>query len=414
MAKRLALTGNDAAAEAMRQIDPDVVAAYPITPQTELMHKFAEFVADGVVNTELVLVESEHSALSATVGASAAGARAMTATSSQGLALMFEILHIASGLRLPIVMPMVNRALSAPINIHCDHSDSMSCRDTGWLQLYAENAQEVYDNVLMAIRVAEHPDVLLPIMVCYDGFIISHTAEAVEVLDDEVVRSFVGEYHPQQALLDIEHPITVGPLYLQDHYFEAKVQQARAHLHANRVIKDVAEKFGWSTDRWYGEIESYRMDDADRAIVVLGSTAGTAKEVVDRLRAQGDAVGMVKIRVFRPFPEPAIVSALRHVRAVAVLDRAIAFGTAGGPVYSEVRAALLGQAPGIKVVNYVYGLGGRDIFVEDIERVYGDLAILLDSDEPGFQTTYLGVREENELRPVYLNANGSMDQWVNG
>ncbi|MBI3658243.1 MAG: pyruvate ferredoxin oxidoreductase [Acidobacteria bacterium] len=387
MGKRVAMTGNDAAAEAMRQIDPDVVAAYPITPQTELMHKFAEYVADGKVSTEFVLVESEHSAMSATVGASTAGARAMTATSSQGLALMFEILHIASGLRLPIVMPMVNRALSAPLNIHCDHSDSMSCRDTGWLQLYAENTQEVYDNILMAVRIAEHPEVLLPVMICYDGFIISHTMEAVEILDDETAKRFVGEYQPKLQLLDVERPVTVGALYLPDHYFEAKVQQARAHQTAFTVIQEIAQEFTKLCGRSYDYFESYRMED---------------KEVVDRLRSAGERVGLIKLRVFRPFPHHELAKALGRTRAVAVLDRSIAFGSIGGPVYLEVRSALLDQRERVLVLNYVYGLGGRDIFCEDIGSVYEDLRRVIEMGSTETETIYLGVRQEKLEQPVHI------------
>lgn len=392
-----ALTGNEAAAEAMRQINPDVVAAYPITPQTELMHAFSSFVADGAVDTEFVLVESEHSALSAVVGASAAGARAMTATSSQGLAYMFEVLHIASGLRLPIVMAVANRALSAPLNIHCDHSDSMSCRDTGWLQLYCENSQEVYDNVLMAVRIAEHPDVCLPIMVCFDGFIVSHTMERAEVLEDEAAKKFVGEYTPERFLLNLDHPMTVGPLYLPDHYFEHKVQEAQAQIAARRVSAAVAEEFTQLTDRHYGEVECYCMEDAERAIVLLGSTAGTAKDVVDELREQGEKVGLVKVRVFRPFPEDAIARALTQVQAVAVLDRAIAFGTAGGQLGGEVRAALYGREKSPLLINSIYGLGGRDIDLAQIAEVFHNLTRAISSGQKAEATVYLGVRQGDRL-----------------
>ena len=273
----MTLTGNDAGAEAMRQIDPDVVAAFPITPQTELMHKFAEHVADGDVKAELVLVESEHSAMSATVGAAAAGARPMTATSANGLALMWEIVYIAASYRLPIVMPVVNRALSGPINIHCDHSDTMGCRDTGWIQLYSENAQEVYDNILQAIRIAEHPDVLLPVMVTFDGFIISHTVEVMEALEDVEARKWVGEYEPKYTLLNTDSPVTFGPLDLQDYYFEHKRQQVEAMSHAPDVIREVGRDYGKLSGRAYDLFERYELDDAELAVVALGSTCGTAK-----------------------------------------------------------------------------------------------------------------------------------------
>jgi len=404
MPKIIGLTGNEAAAEAMRQINPDVVAAYPITPQTELMHKFADYVADGAVDTELVLVESEHSALSAAVGAAAAGARAMTATSSQGLALMFEILHIAAGLRLPIVMAVVNRALSAPINIHCDHSDTMNCRDAGWIQFYAENSQEAYDAIIMGVRIAEHPDVRLPLMVCLDGFILSHTLERIEVLDDEVVQNFVGEYKPERTLLDVDHPITVGALYLPDHYFEHKMQEALAQLKAYPVIREVAKGFTGLSGRSYDFIEKYHMEDAERAVIALGSTAGTAKDAVDELRAQGEKVGLIKISFFRPFPYEDLVEALKPVKALAVMDRAIAFGSKGGPVYTDIRSALYDQPLDLKMVNYIYGLGGRDVSPEDIKIVFDDLKTIVRTGEIAFETTYLGVREDSQFKSVHLVA----------
>ena len=321
----VSLTGNDAVAEAMRQIDPDVIAAYPITPQTEMMHKFAEFVADGLVKTELVLVESEHSAMSACIGASAAGARSMTATSACGLALMWEVLYVAAGLRLPIVMTDVNRALSAPINIHCDHSDTMGARDSGWIQLFSENVQEAYDNVIQAIRIAEHPAVKLPVMVMMDGFIISHTNERIEILPDAVVSKFVGEYKPKHYLLDVDHPATFGPLDLQDYYFEHRRQQAEAMKQAGPIILEIGKEFAKISGRSYGYFEEYKMDGADLVILCLGSTAGTTKAVVDKLRKQGMKVGLLKPRMFRPFPYQELIQALKNVKAVAVLDRSDSF-----------------------------------------------------------------------------------------
>jgi len=391
----VALTGNEAVAEAMRQIDPDVVAAYPITPQTELMHAFADSVANGKVSTEFVLVESEHSAMSATVGASAAGARAMTATSSQGLALMWEVVQIASSLRLPIVMPVVNRSLSGPINIHCDHSDTMGCRDSGWIQIFSENSQEAYDHTLIALRVAEHPKVLLPVMVTLDGFIISHTMERLEILDDEVVKRFIGEYHPDHPLLDTRNPVTVGPLDLQDYYFEHKWQEAEAQLAAAELIPSLLKEFAAVSCREYDVIEEFEMDDAEMAIVVLGSTAGTTKNVVEELRREGKKVGMVKIRVYRPFPAREIARALTKVKVVAVLDRSIAFGSAGGPVFDEVRSAFFGSGVSpteVKIVNYLYGLGGRDVKHSDIKSVYNELAALLHEGTSNGVVRYLGLR----------------------
>jgi len=296
MAKTLALTGNEAAAYAMMQINPDVVAAYPITPQTALMQKFADFVADGDVDTELILVESEHSAMSATVGASAGGARAMTATAANGLALMWEIVYIAASNRLPIVMPVVNRALSAPINILCDHSDSMGCRDAGWIQIYSENAQEAYDNTIQAMRIAEHPDVLTPAMVTLDGFIISHGMEDIRLLEKKEVQKFVGEYKPPYPLLNPQHPVTYGPIDFHDYYFEHKRPQVDGMENAKRVAVQVGHEFGQKSGRTYGLFDAYRMEDAEIAAVILGSTAGTARPVVDELRQRGIKAGLLKLR----------------------------------------------------------------------------------------------------------------------
>lgn len=389
----MGLSGNEAVAHAMRQINPDVVAAYPITPQTELMHQFAEFYADGLVDTELVLTESEHSAMSATVGAAAAGARAMTATSANGLALMWEIVYIAASLRLPIVMPVINRALSGPINIHCDHSDTMGCRDSGWIQIFSENCQEAYDNALMAVKISEHKNILLPTMITLDGFILSHTLERVELLDDDVVKKFVGEYHPEHSLLDVDHPITVGPLDLQDYYFEHKRQQIHAMTHVFPVIEKVADEFAQLSGRRYGLIEEYRLDDAERAIILMGSTVGTAKDVVDDLRAAGEKVGLIKIRVYRPFPYDAIRAALKKLKAVAVLDRAVSFGTFGGPVYTDIRATLYGNGVNLPVINYIYGLGGRDIDKAQIKSAFDDLKDIVKSGRVSEELRFLGLRD---------------------
>ncbi|MFB3897602.1 MAG: pyruvate ferredoxin oxidoreductase [bacterium] len=389
----VSLTGNDAVAEAMRQINPDVVAAYPITPQTEMMHKFAEFVADGLVKTEVVLVESEHSAMSACIGSSAAGARTMTATSACGLALMWEVLYVAAGMRLPIVMTDVNRALSAPINIHCDHSDTMGARDSGWIQLFSENAQEAYDNVIQAIRIAENPTVKLPVMVMMDGFIISHTNERIELLPDETVTKFVGEYKPKHYLLDIDHPATFGPLDLQDYYFEHRRQQAEAMKNSGKVILDIAKEFEKISGRSYGYFEEYQMNDADLVIVCLGSTAGTTKAVVDKLRKQGKKVGLLKPRVFRPFPYQELAQALKNAKAVAVLDRSDSFNGFSGPLFSEIRAGLYDSVAKAKIVNYIYGLGGRDIGLNELESVYTDLQKIVETGKVKELITYLGVRE---------------------
>ncbi|HHS96300.1 MAG TPA: pyruvate ferredoxin oxidoreductase [Chloroflexi bacterium] len=395
MSKFEALTGNDAVATAMRQINPDVVAAYPITPQTSTVQKFSEFVADGLVDTEFVTVESEHSAMSACVGASAAGARVMTATSANGLALMWEIVYIAASNRLPIVMSLVNRALSAPINIHCDHSDVMGMRDSGWIILFSENAQEAYDNIIQAVRIAEHPDVLLPVAVCQDGFITSHGMERVEIYEDEDVRAFIGEYRPQWSILDVDHPKTYGPLDFYDYYYEHKRQQVEAMKNAHRVIQEVAEEFNRKFNRNYGLFEAYRLDDAEVAVVVVNSTAGTAKVVVDQLRAEGLKVGLLKPRVFRPFPAKELVDALRHLKAVAVMDRSISFGSMGnaGPLFLELAAAMALHGVHIPMADYVFGLGGRDILPSEIESVYRDMLRAAETGQVERMVTYLSVRE---------------------
>jgi pyruvate ferredoxin oxidoreductase alpha subunit len=368
-----AKTGNEAMAEAMRQIDPDVVAAYPITPATEIVMIFAQFVADGLVNTEYIPVESEHSAMSACVGASAAGARVMTGTSSQGLALMYEILPIASALRLPIIMCEVNRTISGPINIHCDHSDTMAARDFGWIQIFSENPQEAYDNVIQAVRIAENSQVNLPIMVTTDGFIISHCMEKIVMLEDAEVKAFIGERKVGPNLLEVEHPVTIGAIDLQDYYFEHKYQVAEAMRRAPQVISEVAEEFAKMFGRKYGLVEKYRLDDAALAIVALGSTCGTAKAVIDELREKGIKAGMLKVRVFRPFPESEMVEALGKLKAIAVLDRSEPLSNQGGPLFTEVRSALYDKGKNPKIINYIYGLGGRDIMKEDIQAIFSDL-----------------------------------------
>lgn len=387
------LSGNEAVAVAMRQINPDVVAAFPITPSTEIPQYFSQFVANGQVDTEFVAVESEHSAMSACVGAQAAGGRTMTATSANGLALMWEVLYIAAAMKLPITLACVNRALSGPLNIHNDHSDSMGARDSGWIQLYSENNQEAYDNMIQAIRIGEHKDVVLPVMVCQDGFITSHAVENIELLEDEKVKSFVGEYKPAHYLMNPNEKIAVGPLDLPAHCFEHKREQAQGMLNAKQVILDVAAEFEKLTGRKYDLFETYKLEDAEAAIVIINSTAGTAKTVVDVLRSKGQKVGLLKIRVFRPFPEVEIANALKHIKVLAVMDKAEGFSGVGGPLGAEIKAALYGRADGIPVVNYIYGLGGRDVKADDIEKVYSDLQDILKTGQLGATYRYIGVRE---------------------
>ncbi|MCX5667630.1 MAG: pyruvate ferredoxin oxidoreductase [Candidatus Omnitrophica bacterium] len=386
----VARTGNEAMAEAMRQINPDVVAAYPITPATEIVQIFASYAADGLVDTEFVPVESEHSAMSACIGASAAGGRTMTGTSSQGLALMAEMLYVASGLRLPIVLADVNRALSSPINIHCDHSDTMMVRDSGWIQIFSENAQEAYDNMIQAVKIAE--TAALPTMVTTDGFIISHGLERIEIFDDKDVKDFVGQKKLGNYLLNVEKPITLGALDLQDYYFEHRRQLAEAMIDSKAVILDVAKAFKEKFGRSYELFESYKLDDADRAIVVMGSTAGTAKVVADGLREKGIKAGVLKLRVFRPFPKQEIADALKNIKAVAVMDRSDMISGNEGPLALEIKAALFDSNIKKDVPNYIFGLGGREISLEDIGSVYKDLGEMIDGKSTP-KVTYLGVRE---------------------
>ena len=366
------LSGAQAVAEAMRQINPDVVVAYPITPQTPVVEYFAQFVANGLVDTETIPVESEHSAMSATVGAAAAGARAMCATSSQGLALMWEVVAAVPGLRLPIVMPIVNRALSAPINIHCDHSDTMGATTIGWIQIFSENAQEAYENMFLALRLAEHKDVLIPAMVMQDGFIISHGVENVKILDDDVVKKFVGERNPDRFLLDVKNPYTIGPLALPDYYFEIKRQQEEAIMNAKRIYLEVGEELSEITGNKYPYFEEYRIEDATAVIIVLASAAGTAKDAIDEMRIDGKKVGLLKPKLFRPFPYKEMRDVLKNIPVIGVLDRSISFGSYA-PLYTEIRNSLFELENKPKLQSYIFGLGGKDIFKSDIKQIFEEL-----------------------------------------
>ena len=392
MAKIVAVTGNEAGAEALRQADPDVCAAYPITPQTDMMQRFSGFVSDGKVDTEIILVESEHSSMSACIGASAAGGRVITATSSQGLALMWEMLFIAAGDRLPIVMPVVNRALSAPLNIHGDHSDSMGARDSGWIQLYSENAQEAYDNIIQAFRIGEHMDIRLPVMICLDGFIISHSIERLEYLEDEAVKKFVGEYKALNPLLDINKPKSYGPLILPDLYHEYKRAQHEVMTKVSDVVLHVAADFEKVSGRKYGLFEAYKLDDADIALVILNSAAGTAKDIVDGYRAKGIKAGLLKPRLFRPFPYEDVADALKNVKAISVLDRADSFG-AYGPLFTEIWNSAYHLAKKPLMTNKIYGLGGRDFMPDQAEYVLDELVEIAKNGDVITVKEYIGVKE---------------------
>ena len=393
MAKKDRLSGNEAVAEALRQINPDVMAAFPITPSTEIPQYFSKLVANGQVDSEFIPVESEHSAMSAVIGAQAAGARSVTATSSAGMALMWEELYLAASNRLPCVLTLVNRALSGPININCDHSDSMGARDAGWIQIYAQNNQEVYDNLCMAYRIAEHKDVMLPVMICQDGFITSHAVENIILNEDEEVKNFVGEYEPENSLLNPECPMAVGPYSVTNYYFEAKRAQAEALKNAKQVTLDVAKEYAELTGRKYGLFEEYRMDDADYAVVIIGSAAGTTKDAVDKLREKGVKAGLIKIRLFRPFPAEEIAEALKGVKAVALMDRTESYNNNCGPIGAEVTTALYRAKSDALTVNYVYGLGGRDVKVSDMINIYSELESIAKAGKVENPYRYMGVRE---------------------
>ncbi|MDH5482918.1 MAG: pyruvate ferredoxin oxidoreductase [Candidatus Bathyarchaeota archaeon] len=401
----LALNGDEAVAYAAKQSDVDIVAAYPITPQTIIVEKFSEYVADGEVETEFVCTESEHSAMAACLSASVTGARAFTASASAGLALMHEMLSVSSGCRAPVVMAIANRALSAPLNIHGDHSDTMAERDSGWIQIYVENAQEAYDSVIQAFRIAENLEVLLPAIVGLDGFTLSHTLENVSVLSDDVVRKFVGIRKLAKVLthegktvpfrLDPENPMLMGPIALQNYYFEFKRQQEEAMRNALKVIQQVHQEYAQISGRSYGNglLEPYCLEDAEIAIACLGSTAGTVKTVVDELRADGVKAGLLRIRAFRPLPVEGISKAFKNVEAVAVMDKAMSFGGNGGPVYQEVRHVLYDSDRHPYVINYIYGLGGRDTSPNQIRKIYEDMQKILETERVENPIQYVGLRE---------------------
>lgn len=388
------MSGNEAVAHAIKQINPDVMPAFPITPSTEIPQFVSTMIANGEIDTEFIPVESEHSSMSAAIGSSAAGARTLTATSSCGLAFMWEVLYVAASNRLPIVMAVVNRGLTGPLNINAEHSDSMGARDSGWLQIYAENNQEVYDNFLQAYRIAEHPDVHLPLMICQDGFITSHAVENITLWDDADMKKFVGEYEPAHYLLKEDEVMAVGPYAASNYCMEAKKAQAEAMKRAKSVILDVAKEFEALTGRSYGFFESYRLDDAEYAIVAIGSVCGTAKDAIDHLRELGLRVGLLKIRVFRPFPAEEIADALKNCRAIAIMDRSEGYNAVGGPLGAEVTAALYHAKSKAEVINVMYGLSGRDVRVEDIEQLFDNLVKLADGEHVFDETCpYLGLRE---------------------
>lgn len=389
-------SGNEAVAYAMKQINPDVMGAFPITPSTEIPEYFAQYVANGEVNTEYVTVESEHSSMSVCIAAEAAGARSVCATSSCGLALMYEMLYVAASCRLPITLACATRALSGPININNDHSDAMGARDTGWIQLYAENNQEAYDNFIMAMPIGEAATVRLPVMSCMDGFITSHAVENIEFLDTDVVRKFVGEYNPENYLLKKENPLAVGPYDISPYYMEHKVMEAEAMKAAKTRILEVAAGFAKISGRHYGLFEEYRMEDAELAMVMIGSSAGTAKAAIDQLREQGVKAGLIKVRVFRPFPGEELAQALSKTKAVAVMDKSEGFSANGGPLFAETRSALYDLQQRPYLIDIVFGLGGRDLKTEDVENVFARLADIAATGETGPVYSHMGQRQRRK------------------
>lgn len=394
MPKKVQMSGNEAVANALRQINPDVFPMFPITPSTEIPQYFANYVSNGLVDTEFITVESEHSSMSAAIGASAAGARALTATSSAGLAFMWEVLGVAASHRVPVVLAAVCRALTGPLNINCDHSDTMGARDSGWIQLYAETNQEAYDNMVMAYRIAEHKDVMLPIMICQDGFITSHAVMNMELLDDDVVKNFVGEYEPEDYLLNPNETYAVGPYAITDYYMESRKAQAHAMENAKQVIKEIAEEFEKISGRKYGLIEEYRMEDAEYAVVIIGSAAGTTKEAIDHMRENGEKVGLIKVRSFRPFPAEEIAASLKKCKAVAIMDRSESFSTNGGPLGAETMQAMYTARCTALTIDIMYGIGGRDVTVDDMINVYNTLKDIAATGETGDVYRYMGLRDK--------------------
>ncbi len=393
MAIKERMSGNEAVSFAIRQINPDVMPAFPITPSTEIPQMVSTYIANGEIDTEFIPVESEHSAMSATIGAEAAGARSLTATSSAGLALMWEELLLAASNRLPLVLALVNRTLSGPININCDHSDGMGARDTGWIQIYAENNQEAYDNFIQAYPIAEDTRVHLPVMICQDGFITSHAVENITLLEDEPVKNFVGEYQPEEFLLNPGKPIAVGPYSVSNYAMEAKKNQEIALENSKEVILEVAKKFQKISGREYGLFEEYKTQDADYIMLIMGSAAGTAKQAVDDLRDKGKKVGVLKLRVFRPFPAEEIAMALKNCKAVAIMDRCESYNGNGGPLGSEVSAGLFRNKVMIETVNYIYGLAGRDFTVGDACDIFSELDDMIVNGKEVEQYQYVRLRK---------------------
>lgn len=392
MSKKDRMSGNEAVAYAIKQINPDVMPAFPITPSTEIPQMVSTYIANGEMDTEFIPVESEHSSMSATIGAEAAGARSLTATSSAGLALMWEELLLAASNRMPCVLALVNRTLSGPININCDHSDGMGARDTGWIQIYSENNQEAYDNFIQAYPIAEDIRVHLPVMICQDGFITSHAVQNILLEEDGDVKDFVGEYNPEEFLLNPGKPMAVGPYSISNYAMEARYNQEMAMEASKDVIIEVAQKFKEKFGRGFELFEEYRTEDADYIMLIMGSAAGTAKQAVDDLRDLGMKVGVLKLRVFRPFPADEIAMAVKNCKALAIMDRTESYNGHGGPLASEVLAGLYRNKVMIDTVAYTYGLAGRDFTVDTAAEIFNELKDVSENKKQVKQHRYIGLR----------------------
>jgi len=391
MGKRMGLTGNEAVAYAVKQCDVGLVSAYPITPQTIIVERISDYVANGEIDTEFVCVESEHSALSACIGASLTGLRVFTATASQGLALMHEVLYAASGLRCPIVMAVANRALSAPLNIHCDHSDMMGSRDCGWIQIFAENVQEAYDWTIQAFKIAEHPDVQLPVAVNLDGFTLTHCLEDIEVLDEGDVKKFLPPRKPIYRI-DVEKPMTFGAWAMPEYYYKFKLQQQEAMENSIKVIKQVTEEYSKLTGRSYGVIQSYGLEGSKVAVMALGSTCGTLRYVAKKLReSEGLKVGVIKLWLYRPLPQGDLASIIDNVETLVVLDRALSPGAVFGPLGSDIASIVVKHNLAVRLLNYTYGLGGDEVSIDLAEKLLKLAVKVVEGVKPPSLTGY--VRE---------------------
>jgi len=389
--KLIGMEGSLAVAEAVRLADTDVVAAYPITPQTHIVERLAEMVANGELDAEYIPVESEHSAMSACLGSSATGARTFTATAGQGLELMHEVLYIPSSLRLPIVMAVANRALSAPLSVWGDHSDVMAVRDCGWIQTFAENGQQAFDLTLCAFRIAEDPEVLFPVMVHLDGFHLSHVVEPLSLLGKSDVDKFLPPYHYPRAL-DPDTPVTIGALALPNVYSETKMSQDVAFTSTKPAILRTWKEFGDMSGRYYEPVEHYQSEDAKVLLLTMGSYSETAMVAVDELREEGEKVGLIRLRLWRPFPFEELRQAVEGAEVLVILDRCISFGGPPGPVCSEVKAAFYSQEKRPRIVGFIGGLGGRDISVGEFRQM---VARGMESAARGAEeeTYMIGVRE---------------------